>query len=733
MSRFLLENDRIPAASGGAAESEEKLPFDPITVIKSTWRWRWWAAGWVLICAVMGAGCSWLFAPQYWVAETVIMYNPPAEDLIAGMYQPPTIVTQLNMVKVKDNLSETRVRLSLPSSLERIAKAVEIKNPKESELLHFKVSWPDADGGEGIARTLREVFLDHQRKLRRKDLSEVVRDVQLRLDTVRRKINASGDPAVIAKQEAKRAKERSLVQNRLESATGNLDVTTGEIRSIESQVATINERIRVEKERLEKDAEAAAKSGDLSNLNIKVTRLTERIQQHRQENVDKSTRERWLKKIEWNESALAQGLITKAKYDGDQEAYNNWRAKVEDDPLIAEMKKERDAIFALMTNRDPSSARTSSELRDLNTSLLRLQLNRTGLVEKCKDQQKRKAELERELFRFLDYEADQPVADPKLLLGWRKEEDQLSDALEGLRTIRDKQTPDFRIVSDVKRPTMPDHSYRKLFVVAICGFGAVLGVAGIGAYELLDTTVKSRSETELRFAQTVLGMLPDVENDSYVAPEGCEQRLLEPIRSVVRLARARVPQKGAKLLIVASGMGEGCTTVTEHLARCFGQQGENVLVVDGDVRQSTQDNSLRKTVVCSEPSDVKGLGEYLTGTCTRMADAVWPTTLFGVSAIPRSTFPIVPELLSSRRMCEMMQEVVEHHDVILVDGPPASNSADAEILASQVDGVILVVQARRFRANDVKKVVERLTATGTTLLGVVLNRVEPMFLESDWQ
>jgi len=82
-------------------------------------------------------------------------------------------------------------------------------------------------------------------------------------------------------------------------------------------------------------------------------------------------------------------------------------------------------------------------------------------------------------------------------------------------------------------------------------------------------------------------------------------------------------------------------------------------------------------------------------------------------------------------MSELMQDVMEEHDVILVDGPTAANSADAEILASQVDAVVFVVQARRFRSRDVKKVVERLNATGTPVLGVVLNRVEPMFLESD--
>lgn len=731
MTQYIVDDaaaSRVVTTSAPA--EDEKLPFEPFTLIKSIWCWRWWLGCWVVLCAVGGVILSWMFAPQIWTAETVVMYQPPSEDLVGGLYEPPTITTQLNMVKVKENLSEVRVQLSLPYTLEKIASAVKVDNPKASDLLHFRVSWHEPEGAAKIARTLRDRFTQQQKKLRRKDLSVVMREVQTRLDNVRVKIRAAGDPALIAKEEERRSKQKAVLQNRMENAASSYDVTRGEIRSIERQIEEIQLKIKTEKERIAESSEAANATDSLSNLNMRLERLGEMIDQRRQARVDENMRESWKKKLAWNENALAEGVITKAQYDADVKAYENWRARVEDDPIIAELKKEREDIFKRMTNRGPAATTTTAELANLESSLLRLELNRTGLLEKAKDQEQRKKQLEKELFEFQDYRPERTATDPKLLLEWRTEEDNLADSLAGLRTLFDKNESDFRIVSDVETPRSPSRSYRKIGVVAFCVFGAFGAFVCVGVWELLDTRVKSRAESELRFKLPVLGLLPDVARGSNVMPEGWEERLFEPIRGVVRRMRARLPHNGAKILVVSCGVDEGCTTVAGHLARCFGQQGESVLLVDGDVRQTKAEDSLRQIVVSNEPQ-IRGLGDFLTASSNRLTEVMWPTTLFGVHTVPRSLYPIVPELLSSKRMLELMREAGEKHDVVLIDGPPAASNADAEILASLVDGIVVVVQARRFRSREVKKVIERLTATGAPILGLVLNRVEPMFMDAD--
>jgi hypothetical protein len=169
-----------------------------------------------------------------------------------------------------------------------------------------------------------------------------------------------------------------------------------------------------------------------------------------------------------------------------------------------------------------------------------------------------------------------------------------------------------------------------------------------------------------------------------------------------------------------------------HLARCFGQQGEAVMMVDGAIRDGTVENDLRQLVL-ADGEEPDGLGDFLAGNIDDPEQIVWPTTLFGVTCVPRSQFGIVPELLGSRRMRELIDEVVEDQNILIIDGPPVSESSDAEILCSLVDAIIIVVEACRFRSQSIKRSLQRIKDTGVPVMGVVLNKVPPLYVESQWK
>jgi len=74
-------------------------------------------------------------------------------------------------------------------------------------------------------------------------------------------------------------------------------------------------------------------------------------------------------------------------------------------------------------------------------------------------------------------------------------------------------------------------------------------------------------------------------------------------------------------------------------------------------------------------------------------------------------------------MAELVQRLEEMADVVLFDSPSVLAVTDAVVLASRVDGVVLVVDAGRTRRTATRQAIERLEQVGANVLGGVLNRV----------
>jgi protein-tyrosine kinase len=88
--------------------------------------------------------------------------------------------------------------------------------------------------------------------------------------------------------------------------------------------------------------------------------------------------------------------------------------------------------------------------------------------------------------------------------------------------------------------------------------------------------------------------------------------------------------------------------------------------------------------------------------------------------------PIPPnpsELLGRTRMREILARLGEHYDQIIVDTPPIGAVTDAAVIATMVDGVILVVHAGKTRRQIVSRGIEQLRYIGAPIIGVILNNL----------
>ncbi|MGM0218368.1 CpsD/CapB family tyrosine-protein kinase [Enterococcus sp. AZ126] len=169
------------------------------------------------------------------------------------------------------------------------------------------------------------------------------------------------------------------------------------------------------------------------------------------------------------------------------------------------------------------------------------------------------------------------------------------------------------------------------------------------------------------------------------------------------------------LVITSSGPSEGKSTSSANLAIVFANSGKRVLLVDADMRKPT----VAKTFSLD---NARGLSTLLGSRETVLHQVVQNSSvdnLFLMTSGPKPPNP--SELLDSRRMKELMLELRQKYDLVIFDMPPVVAVTDAQILASQSDGTILVVRENVSKRDSLLKAKSLLELVEANILGVVYN------------
>ena len=174
------------------------------------------------------------------------------------------------------------------------------------------------------------------------------------------------------------------------------------------------------------------------------------------------------------------------------------------------------------------------------------------------------------------------------------------------------------------------------------------------------------------------------------------------------------------LVVTSAAPGEGKTLTAANLAVTLAYDGLRVLLVDCDIRRPRVHGLFRMP---RSP----GLMELLTAARTSdsgMAphEAIRETSVAGLSVLTCGALPSnAANLLSGTRMRVLLQELQEHYDIIVLDTPPVLATADAGIVASLTDGVLLVVRAGSTDRNAAQRAYQQLANVGARVVGTVLN------------
>jgi capsular exopolysaccharide synthesis family protein len=318
----------------------------------------------------------------------------------------------------------------------------------------------------------------------------------------------------------------------------------------------------------------------------------------------------------------------------------------------------------------------------------------------------------------------------------------LTERLEDAVIQMQSKSGGLKLVDAAQLPTDPVPRKDLVFYLISLLVGLVVG-AGLGLLrEFVDDTVKSPDDVEKILQMTLLGTIPhitpkksDLEVKRMISKKGKgqirnkypelmmgaqneESIVAEAYRSLRTNIVFSSPDKEIRtLLITSSGPGEGKSLTMANTALSFAQQGEPTLIIDTDLRRP----------VCHHLFGMDrgpGFGEMFTGTNTieEVAREVPGTNLHLITA--GAYMPNPAELLGSKKMDHFLAELKARYRYILFDTPPVIAVTDAAILATKLDGVVLVVRAGKTSLGVSQRTLQALRNVNARVLGSILNDVD---------
>ncbi|MCC6338252.1 MAG: polysaccharide biosynthesis tyrosine autokinase [Myxococcales bacterium] len=266
------------------------------------------------------------------------------------------------------------------------------------------------------------------------------------------------------------------------------------------------------------------------------------------------------------------------------------------------------------------------------------------------------------------------------------------------------------------RPNVPQGVLMGVIAGLILGLGIAL------LLEFLDSSVSSQSEVEERLGLTFLGFVPTIpENpngpkDLHVFREP-KSLIAECTRAVRTNLLFMSPDKPFKrMLVTSSGPQEGKSTTVINLGITMAQSGNRVLIIDTDMRRPRLHRAF------GVPNDV-GVSSVVVGE-GQAEDAVKSTEVPGLFVLPCGPVPPNPaELLHTKAFADLLNHLGEKFDRILLDSPPVGAVADAVVLATQADGVVVVLKAGQTHREVAQRTVKALRDVKANIYGAVLNDV----------
>ncbi len=296
-------------------------------------------------------------------------------------------------------------------------------------------------------------------------------------------------------------------------------------------------------------------------------------------------------------------------------------------------------------------------------------------------------------------------------------------------------------VTEIAIPPDTAVSPRRLTTVIAALFLSTLFGMGLALFlEYLDDTIRSTEEIENYLQLPALAAIPNIdslpkrklalvggtEEDEdrskselllYADSNSALAEAYRQLRTSILLSTAGHAPKS--LLITSSLPSEGKTTTATNTAISLAQTGAKVLIIDADMRRPRLHQVFNIT-------NGEGLSTLLS---SELSEDLIPKVVkqdAGSKLFLLTSGPIPPnpaELIGSEQMSVLLRMLSKQFTHVVIDSPPIASFTDGVLIASMVDGVILVVHAGKSSRQVVRRSRQLLNDIGAKIFGVVLNNV----------
>jgi capsular exopolysaccharide synthesis family protein len=462
-----------------------------------------------------------------------------------------------------------------------------------------------------------------------------------------------------------------------------------------------------------------------------------------------------------NDRELAESAYRAAKAPGATDAIaedtSNARKFIDEANLkLAELEQKREQLLVDNTEEWPEVKEVDRQIASIKGKVKEASSRASAVVITNLETKYRQAKSrEDSLRRSFEQQRGETLTQNEAAISYRiiqQEIDTNKGLLEGLLQ-RSKEndvilagTPNnIRVVDYAIAPTEAIGPRRLLSVGMAFMLSLAFGVGLALFLEYLDDTIRNAEDVEnilrlpaLALIPTVGGLkkhrrllpaaggLPGRNGDGNAQTEllidtDARSPLAESYRqlrtSLLLSTAGRPPQT---LLVTSSVPSEGKTTTSVNTAISLAQTGANVLIIDADMRRPRLHSTF-------EVENRQGLSSILS---SEMSEAEVLSTIqhheaSGLHLLTSGPIPPNPaELIGSeqmRRLITTLQGTFKH---IVIDSPPINSFTDGVLIASMVDGVLLVVHGGRTSRSLVRRSRQLLQDVGARIFGIVLNNVE---------
>ncbi|MEH1993991.1 GumC family protein [Nostoc sp.] len=697
----------------------ESLPnFEEVNIQKylEVFQRRWLPLVGIFAISV-SLGCLYAFSlkPSY-KAEGSLMIKTNRSSSLTGL---PDDIGRLEALNVNDNPLETQVRvigsnpviektinsLNLKDSqgkllsIPNLAKQLKIEGIKGTDVVQLSYKGGDPELAAKIVNEVIDSYIDLNIKANQNEARTakqvLVTEVPKAEEVVRRaesklRLFKETNKVVVLEQEAAAAVDTiSKLGNQISQALAQLDDVKGRLEQLSSEAQV--------------DSRQGVIESELSQA-PGVQKVLAQLQE--------------------TESQLA---LERTRFSLEHPTITNLEEKV---LALKNLLKERTGQVAGGAQITQGSLQVGQLRQSLIADITRAQAERVGLerqIATLKQQQNAYIKRANNLPRL---EQSQRELERKLQAAQTTYETLLKKRQE-IDIAQNQKIPNARVISYALTPDKAEGPRKMLFIIGGAGIGFFLGIIVAFTLDLIDRSVKTVKEAKEVLRYSVLGVIPTQGRNGkdHSSIPGLDRPIPKiigrdipyfPVGNAYQILQVNLKflcsDKPLKSIVITSSVAkEGKSDVSANLAVTMAQAGRRVLLVDADMRHPIQHHIWGLT-------NTMGLSNILINQAS--LDTVVQQVMPNLEVLTSGVLPPNPvAMLDSQRMAALISNFGRDYDLVIFDTPPLSGIADAAVLSTLTDGILLVVRPGVVDLNSANAAKEFLTQSGQKVLGIVINGV----------